>query len=470
MASLLDAPAQTSETMPADGLPRPARGYAMVTLCMAVAMAVLDGAIANIALPTIATDLHTSPAASIWVVNAYQLAVTVSLLPFSSLGDIYGYRRVFIAGLSVFTAASLACALSHSLPALVASRVVQGFGAAGVMSVNTALVRFVVPRAQLGRGMARITLTVAASAATGPTVAAGILSVAPWPYLFAINLPIGVVAILLALRSLPHTPLSQHAFDVPSALLNAATFGLLIIAVDGLGQGETPLAAALEFLGSVAIGAVFIRKQLTLPAPMLPVDLFRRPIFALSVATSICSYSAQALAYVGLPFLFQYAGGLSQIETGLLMTPWPFVVVFVAPLAGRLSDRYSAGLLGGIGLAILTLGLLLLFMIPEGAPNIAIAWRMAVCGIGFGFFQTPNNRAILSSAPRERSGASSGMLATARLLGQTGGAALVALIFGLTGGHPGGVGHGAKLALAVGAGFSAAGAIASLARLGRGVR
>ncbi|MBV8398177.1 MAG: MFS transporter [Acetobacteraceae bacterium] len=455
--------------MPADGLPQPARGYAMVTLCMAVAMAVLDGAIANIALPTIATDLHTSPAASIWVVNAYQLAVTVSLLPFSSLGDIYGYRRVFIAGLSVFTAASLACALSHSLPALVASRVVQGFGAAGVMSVNTALVRFVVPRVQLGRGMARITLTVAASAATGPTVAAGILSVAPWPYLFAINLPIGVVAILLALRSLPHTPLSQHAFDVPSALLNAATFGLLIIAVDGLGQGETPLAAALEFAGSVAIGVVFIRKQLTLPAPMLPVDLFRRPIFALSVATSICSYSAQALAYVGLPFLFQYAGGLSQIETGLLMTPWPFVVVFVAPLAGRLSDRYSAGLLGGIGLAVLTLGLLLLFMVPEGAPNIAIAWRMAVCGIGFGFFQTPNNRAILSSAPRERSGASSGMLATARLLGQTGGAALVALIFGLTGGHPGGVGYGAKLALAVGAGFSAAGAIASLARLGRGV-
>ena len=223
----------------------------------------------------------------------------------------------------------------------------------------------------------------------------------------------------------------------------------------------------MELAGSVAIGAVFIRRQVTLPAPMLPVDLFRRPIFALSVATSICSYNAQALAYVALPFLFQYAGGLSQIETGLLMTPWPFVVVFVAPLAGRLSDRYSAGLLGGMGLAILTLGLLLLFMVAAGSPNVAFAWRMAVCGIGFGFFQTPNNRAILSSAPRERSGASSGMLATARLLGQTGGAALVALIFGLTGGHPGGVGYGAKLALAVGAGFSAAGAVASLARLGR---
>jgi DHA2 family multidrug resistance protein-like MFS transporter len=462
---LPEAPVRTSGAEPADGLPHPARRYALITLCLAVAMSVLDGAIANIALPTIAIDLNTSPAASIWVVNAYQLAITVSLLPFSSLGDIYGYRRVFLGGLGVFTAASLGCSLSHTLLALVLSRVVQGFGAAGIMSVNTALVRFVVPRAQLGRGMARITLTVAASAATGPTVAAGILSVAPWPYLFAVNIPIGIVAVLLALRSLPRTPLSPHGFDLPSALLNAATFGLLIIAVDGLGQGETPLAAMLQLAGAGVVGVFFIRRQLSLPAPMLPVDLFQRPIFALSVATSICSYTAQTLAYVALPFMFQYAGGLSQIETGLLMTPWPFIVVFVAPLAGRLSDRYSAGLLGGLGLAVLTFGLLLLFFLPADASNANIAWRMAVCGTGFGFFQTPNNRAILSSAPRERSGASSGMLATARLLGQTGGAALVALIFGLTGADPGGVGYGASVALAVGAGFSAAGAIASAARL-----
>lgn len=453
------------ETQLGDGLPQPARLYALITICVAVAMSVLDGAIANIALPTIAVDLQASPAASIWVVNAYQLAITISLLPFSSLGDIYGYRRVFMAGLVVFTAASLACSLSGSLAVLVVSRVLQGFGAAAVSSVNTALLRFVVPRAHLGRGMGVLTLSVAASAATGPTVAAVILSVARWPWLFAVNVPVGVLAVLLALRSLPSTPRSGHRFDLPSAALNAATFGLLIVAVDGLGTGEGRLAAVLELVGAGMFGVLLIRRELSISAPMLPVDLFRRPIFALSVATSICSYAAQTLAYVGLPFLFQYANGLSPIETGFLITPWPAVVVIVAPIAGRLSDRYSAGVLGGVGLSALTLGLLLLVFLPAHASNLNVAWRMAVCGIGFGLFQTPNNRAILSSAPRERSGAGSGMLATARLLGQTSGAALVALIFGLTGGDPAGVGFGANIALGVGAAFSAAGTLVSFARV-----
>jgi MFS transporter, DHA2 family, multidrug resistance protein len=449
----------------ADGLPQPARRLAILAICIGVAMAVLDGAIANIALPTIALDLHTTPAASVWVVNAYQVAVTAALLPFASLGDIYGHRRVFTGGLVVFTAASLACALSGSLPALVGARVLQGLGAAGIASVNTALLRFAVPREQLGIGMGKVTLTVAASAALGPTVAAAILSVAAWPYLFAVNVPFGITGVVIGLRYLPATPRSGNRFDWASALLNAVTFGLLFLGLDGFSEGGSRLVAGAEIGLALAAGTVLTRRQSAVAAPLLPIDLLRRPVFALSIVTSIGSYAAQTLAYVALPFLFQYAEGLSQVEVGVLMTPWPLIVVVVAPLAGRLSDRYSAGLLGGIGLAVLASGLLLLLVTPERAAHADIAWRMAVCGVGFGLFQTPNNRAILSSAPRERSGAGSGMLATARLLGQTSGAALVALIFGLATNAAGGIGMGARTAIGVGAGFAAVSALISVARL-----
>jgi DHA2 family multidrug resistance protein-like MFS transporter len=451
-----------------DGLPAPARRRALVTLGIAIAMAVLDGAIANIALPSIARDLQVDPATSIWVVNAYQLAVTVALLPMASLGDIYGYKRVYAVGLAVFTVASLVCALSGSLPMLVVARMAQGIGAAGIMSVNGALIRFVFPRAQLGRGIGFIALVVATSSASGPSAAAAVLSVASWHWLFAINVPLGVLASWLAARSLPATPVSGHRFDILSAVLNAVTFGLLVIAVDDIGEGSGPLLVGLEFAFAIVAGAVFIRRQLTLRAPMLPVDLFRQPIFALSVGTSICSYAAQSLAFVALPFYFEYVGGNSQVETGLLMTPWPLIVVFIGPIAGRLSDRYPPTILGGLGLVVMTVGLLLLLYAPPGAALPDIAWRMAVTGLGFGFFQSPNNKLLIGSAPRERSGAASGMLATARLLGQTLGSALVALVFGVANATgAAGVARGAMAAVGLAAGFAALGAVVSALRLRR---
>jgi DHA2 family multidrug resistance protein-like MFS transporter len=419
-------------------------------------------------LPSIARDLHVDPATSIWVVNAYQLAVTVALLPMASLGDIHGYKRVYAVGLAVFTASSLCCALSVSLPMLVVARMAQGLGAAGIMSVNGALIRFVFPRSQLGRGIGFIALVVATSSASGPSVAAAILSVASWHWLFAINVPFGVLASWLAARSLPATPSSGHRFDGLSAVLNAVTFGLLVNAVDDIGQGSNPMVIGLEFVCAIVAGTVFIRRQLTLRAPMLPVELFRQPIFALSVGTSICSYAAQSLAFVALPFYFEYVGGNSQVATGLLMTPWPLVVVFVAPLAGRLSDRYPPTILGGLGLVVMTVGLLLLLYAPPGAAMPDIAWRMAVTGLGFGFFQSPNNKLLIGSAPRERSGAASGMLATARLLGQTLGSALVALVFGLTNATgSAGVARGAMAAIGLAAGFAAMGAVVSALRLRR---
>jgi len=442
-----------------DGLPLPQRYYAIVVVGLGIMLSVLDGAIANVALPTIARHLHASPAASIWIVNAYQLTVTISLLPLASLGDRIGYRRVYMGGLALFTAASLLCALSASLPMLALARMVQGFGAAGVMSVNTALVRMIYPRKQLGRGVAINAMVVALASALGPTIASGVLSVGSWPWLFAVNVPIGIAAFALGVRALPASESHPAPYDYLSAVMNALVFGLLIFAVDGLGHGERRALIAAEGLAAIVIGWFFVRRQLTQPVPLLPVDLLRIPVFALSVGTSVCSFCAQMLAFVSLPFMLQETLGLTQVQTGLLMTPWPLVIVGAAPLAGALSDRYPAGILGGIGLLLFAAGLLSLATLGTNPTTFDIVWRMALCGAGFGTFQSPNNRQMLSSAPRERSGGASGMLGTARLTGQTLGAALVALVFGVT------PQHGPVVALYLAAGFAFVAALVSMMRL-----
>jgi DHA2 family multidrug resistance protein-like MFS transporter len=204
---------------------------------------------------------------------------------------------------------------------------------------------------------------------------------------------------------------------------------------------------------------------MVVPAPMLPVDLFRRPVFSLTVATSICSFLAQTAVYVAMPFLFEVTLGHSQVETGLMMTPWPVMVGVVAPFAGRLADRYPAGILGGIGLGIMTVGLVLLLFLPDDPTGWEAAWRMGVCGAGFALFQSPNNRQMIASVPTERSGAGSGMLSTARLLGQTSGATMVAVLFSLT--EAAGVGQGARATLVAAIGFSLLGTVCSSLRMVR---
>ena len=445
-----------NEPLPADGLPPERRLLAMISVGIAVAMAVLDGSIANIALPTIAHQMQTTPAASIWVVNAYQLAVTVSLLPMASLGDVYGHRRVYCWGLVLYIIATIGCVAATSLPELVAARVVQGFGGAGIMSVNGALIRFIFPRAQLGRGIGYNVLVVATSSAAGPSVAAAILAVASWPWLFALQLPFGVVALLMSVRFLPRSPLTAHGFDVTSAVMNAITLGLFITGLDGIGHGERLPLVVLELGGSLVMGVIFVRRQLGLRPPMLPVDLLmQRPIFALSAATAVCSHAAQIIALVVLPFYFQYAGGLSPYEIGLQMTPWPAAVVVVAPIAGRLADRYSAGILGGLGLAVMLGGLVLTMLMPAEASWWNVAWRLALCGAGFGLFQSPNNRLLIGSAPPDRAGAGSGMLSTSRLVGQTTGSAIVAMVLGLTHGGGDAIAQATHNALGVASVFAA---------------
>ena len=217
------------------------------------------------------------------MVNAYQLAVTISLLPLASLGDIFGYRRVYQWGLVVFTLASFACALSWSLPTLALARVFQGFGAAGIMSVNGALVRAIYPRRWIGRGLGINATIGSIASAAGPTAAAAILSVANWPWLFAINVPLGCIAVAIAWRALPATPSSGVKFDVLSALMSAISLGVLITAIDGVGHGERTEWVIFQAVAALAVGAVLVTRELSRSSPLVPVDLMRIPVFALSI-------------------------------------------------------------------------------------------------------------------------------------------------------------------------------------------
>ena len=454
-----------------DGLPLPARYHAMVVIILGIALSVLDGTIVNLALPGIGKDLQASAAQTIWVVNAYQIATLAVMLPCATLGDLVGYKRVYLIGLALFTVASLGCALSDSLAILAIARAIQGLGAAGIMSVNTALVRLIYPRHMLGRGVAINSLVVAASSVAGPSVAAGILSHASWHWLFALNLPLGIIVLWMGFRALPQNIAERPEgamfswFDV---LLNVMMFSLVFFGADAMGarNGKASMSSLMTgsvlLVSGVVVGAIYVRRQMKQRVPLFPVDLLRIPVFALSMCTSVLAFSAQMLALISLPFLMLESYGRSPLQAGLLITAWPLAIVVVAPIVGRLIGRYPDGLLGGIGLSIMALGLGLLALLPSVPNNIDILWRIALCGIGLGLFQSPNNHTILTTAPEHRSGGASGMQSAARLTGQTLGAVILAIIFSFTTVHDG---HGPVIAMEIGACLAAMAGTFSMLRL-----
>lgn len=435
--------APREDTAAPDGLPKPRRYWAIAAILTTITLATLDGSIANIALPVIARDVGVSPSAVTWVVNAYQLVMVVALLPMSALGERLGFRRVFLCGIVLFSLGSLACALAPSLDLLILARMIQGLGAAAAVGLTAGLVRHTYPWAMLGRAIGLNALAVATSTALAPVVATTILAVASWPWLFAVNLPIGLVTFGLGLYALPSVPGRATRFDITGAVLSAAAFGLLFTGLAALVMA--PLRAGGELAGGLLAFVLLLRWQAGQTSPMFPLDLLRIPAVAYSTAAGVLCFAAQMIAFVSLPFYFGSVMGHSQLEIGALMTPWPVATGIFAPLSGRLSDRVSPAILTAAGAGLLACGMLAIRLLPADASLPMIGACMLVCGIGFGFFQPPNNRALVSAAPPARVGASGGLLSTARLCGQTFGVTTIALCFRRS------VEQGAGVALAIGA-------------------
>jgi DHA2 family multidrug resistance protein-like MFS transporter len=450
----------SSTTAPADaadGLPTPRRFTAIAAISFGTALVVIDGAIATVALPTIARDLGVDNSAAVLVVTVYQLVLVMTLLPFSALGDRIGLRRLYQCGQVVFTVATMLCFFAKSLPFLLVIRAAQALGAAAALSVSSAMVRSIYPSRQLGRGLGVNSVVVSSASALAPTLGGLILAVAPWPWVFAAAAPFGIASLLLG-RALPETKPRNGSFDVLGAVMCAATFGLVISGLESGVHGGSPVVSAAIVAVGIGVAIVFVRRELREQDPILPVDLLGKPVLALSVVGALTAFLASMTLLLSLPFRLQHDFGLLPSEIGAMIAPWPLTVMFVAPLAGALSDRVPAGLLGGIGMGLSIVALIFLAFLPADPGWFDMAWRMALCGAGFGLFLSPNARLIVGSAPRERAAAVGGLISTNRMLGQTLGATLVATLLALN------LGGGPTPAL-IAAGLALVAGLCSVARL-----
>ena len=399
---------------------------AVIAICLGVMMAMIDTGITNTALPTIAREFQKSEAATVWAVTAYLLAMVAATLPFASLGEVIGFRIIFMAGLFVFTIASLLCGLSWSLASLVAARILQGIGAAGILSTNLALIRFTFPAKKLGLGLGLNAICMGTGFSLGPTLASCILWFTSWHWLFLMNVPLGIIAFVISLNSLPKTPLSHYRFDNLAACFCGLGFAALIFAIGECAHRQPlPMIIVTFTIAFFSLGALIIRQR-NHPAPFLAFDLFKSRIFTLSILAVFFAFVAQGIAFVALPFSFQTLMHRSQFETGFLIAPWPAFAALTSTFTGRLSDRFSPVLLVAFGMFLGACGMFFLSLLTHETSAFVIVFFMMVCGAGMGFFNAPNQRVIMLAAPPMRSGAAGGMMGMARLLGQSVGSTLVA--------------------------------------------
>jgi DHA2 family multidrug resistance protein-like MFS transporter len=409
-----------------DGMRDRERRLVMLAVIIATVMAVLDSSIVTVALPTMALELHGAPSMTVWVANAYTLAAAMTLVTFAALAQTVGFRWIHVGGLGVFTLASLGCTLARSMDMLIGMRFLQGLGGAALMSVGPALYRTAFPTRLLGSALGINALVVAAVTAAGPAIGGAMLTALGWPWLFAVNLPLGLFAVALSWRTVPGRR-RPGQFDWPGAVLSAVAMGAFILAVDALSRPHEASPSVIALLVAVLSALAFVARPRRAPAPLLPFDVFGIASFSMAAGTSMCSFVGQGIAFIALPFLFQQAYGFDALMSAALFTPWPIAIVIAAPLAGRLADRYSPPVLSTCGLGAYAVGLALLAMLRNHPSIPDVLWRAFVCGAGFGFFQSPNNRELLGSVPRARSGTAAGVLAIVRTFGHALGAAFVAI-------------------------------------------
>jgi DHA2 family multidrug resistance protein-like MFS transporter len=435
----------------------PRRFRAILALSFGNGLVMLDSGIANVALPSISRDLHTDGSVTVLVVTVYQLVLLMTLLPFSALGPKVGLARLYQVGQAIFAIGTLLCFFANSLPFLIVVRMVQGLGAACVLSVSSALIRDTYGKDSLGRGLAVNTVVITSAAALAPTLGGFILGVASWPWVFAIALPFAILSLVFG-RSLPTRETLSEPYDLLSACMSAATFGLIVGGIESGVHGDSPVVSAAIVGAGIVIAILFVRRELDVPRPVIPFDMLGQPVMRLSALGAFCAFVASMMLLVSLPFRLESVYDFSPEEVGAMLAAWPFSMMIFAPLSGFLADRYPAGLLGGIGMLVAVGALIAIAMLPDDAHHFDIAWRMALCGVGFGMFFTPNARLMIGSVPSDRTPAAGGLVATVRLMGQTMGATAAAALFAA------GLGGGAVPGF-LSAGLAAIAGICSLARL-----
>jgi DHA2 family multidrug resistance protein-like MFS transporter len=435
----------------------------VIAVLMGTGLAMLDGTIVTVALPTMARDLKVEASSAVLIVSVYQLTLAMILLPCSALGIHLGLRRVYQYGQLILLLSTALCFFARSLPYLLVVRIIQALGAGAVLSVSSALTRSIYPKRLLGLGLSLTSLSISIASALAPSLGGLVLLVARWPWIFVAVCPMGILSLLLGRRSLPDNEPRDEPFDVLGAVLCALTIGLLIAGLEGLVHGDSPVIAGTICLAGLALAINFVRRELASKLPILPVDLLMRPVIGLSSIGALASFMGSMLVLLSLPFRLQQQYGWSTTEVGAVITAWPATMAVVAPTAGMLSDRFPAAILGAVGMVISICGLLLLAFLPSHPTHADLIWRTALIGAGYGLFMSPNARLIIHAAPHERAASAGGLVGTTRLMGQTLGATLLAALLAS------GIGHGAAPALTA-AGLALIAMVCSLARLRSAVR
>lgn len=433
-------------------LPRGApRRAAIASVLAAMAAAVLDASSVNMALPSIAGALQVHPSIAAWLVIAYQGALVASLLPLAAMGERFGHRRTFVVGTALFGFCAAASGSASGFATLVAFRALQGVGAAAIMALGVALLRQSVAEDELGKAIGWNAMTVALMSAAGPAIGAVLLGLGSWRFVFLGSGALAAMA-LVASRSLPTRGGERRALDPVGLLLYLSIAPAFVVAV-GLARIWASLSGLLV-AGGVAGLLLLLQRDLRRASPFLPLALLRAPDFRRSVLASVACFTAISMALIMLPFGLHGRLGLSPPEVALMMTPWPLAVLLTTPVTARLLDHHLPQRLCSIGGTLLAFGLVLLALGSQIAGVPVHVVGVILCGIGFGLFQTPNNRTMFLAAPIDRAASVGGIQGTARLTGQVTGALIASILLAVPS-----VGTGASLAF----GIAAVAAIASAA-------
>jgi EmrB/QacA subfamily drug resistance transporter len=399
-------------------------------------MAPIDASIVNVTLPTIAAYFGARLSAAQWVPMIYLLVISSLLLFYGRLGDILGYRRVYLTGLAGFVIASALCGLSYFLPTiywLVAFRAIQGLAAGMMMAVSMAIITASFPPTELGKGLGIYAISIAVGLAIGPSLGGFVTSAWGWPFVFMINIPLGCAGFFWARHILPFLKGQPGTIDIGGALTSFISLASLLLFVNYAQQGGLSMVAGM-MLGVAIVAAIgFLWIERRVDQPMLNLDLFRNLTFSLANASALLNFMSQFVLVFITPFYLQRILHYAPNSVGLTMTAFPLAAMVVAPFSGALSDRGSTGILSGVGAAISAFALFLMSQLSSSATSADIMWRLAIFGLGAGIFQSPNNRAVMGSAPRPHLGMASGVLATVRNVGMvlgiaTAGAVLYALV------------------------------------------
>jgi EmrB/QacA subfamily drug resistance transporter len=395
-------------------------------------MTALDGSVVNTILPVLRRSLNSDVAGVEWVVTVYLLTLSGLLLTFGRLGDLRGHKTIYLSGFGIFVISSALCGLAASVELLVVFRITQAVGGAMLAANSPAILTKNFPARQRGQALGLQATMTYLGLTVGPSLGGWLANQFGWQTVFYINVPVGALALWVSLRFIPYDAPEKvtERFDLPGASVFIVGLVTLLLA---LNQGhhlgwDSPailglLAAAALLL--LAFGTIETHSQ----APMLDLNLFRRPLFTLSVASAVFNYICLYSVIFLLPQYLIDGRGLNSAQAGLLLTAQPIVMAIAAPLSGTFSDRFGVRLPGTLGMSILAGGMLLLSRLGSSSSWLQIILSLGIVGLGTGIFVSPNNSAVMGSAPRHRQGIAAGVLATARSFGMVLGVGFAGAIY-----------------------------------------